>query len=236
MTSKQIFLFLFCLFTITISFGQKTDFRNGTIVQKNFYDTIPFEILKNKIIIKIKVNGSDKRFIFDTGAVLIISEKIQNKMNYTKVGSVQVDDINKKSNDSEIVSVKELQIGKLTFQDIPSLVVDIKKNYPINCLNVDGIAGSNLFRNCIVHINMEKKTIILTDNIQKLALQNAYQTPVIINQIGKPYVKINLNDEINFEGLFDSGADKFISISNKMLDKAIKKGSVSILNEGFGIT
>ncbi|WP_163410240.1 retropepsin-like aspartic protease [Flavobacterium ajazii] len=236
MTGKLLFAFLFFLSITTVSFGQKTDFRNGTILQKNFCDSIPFEIVKNKIIISLQLNGSEKHFLFDTGAVLVISEEIQNVMNYSKTGSVTVDDINGKSNDSKIVTVKELQIGKLTFQDIPSVVVDTKKNHLINCLNVDGILGSNLFRNCIVQIDLQKKIIILTDDIQKLALQNAYKAPITLNQIGKPYLKINLTSEINIEVLFDSGADKLISLSNKTLSKAIKNKSITILNEGFGVT
>lgn len=236
MNCKQIFLLIVSLLMVTVSFGQKSDFKNGTILQKNFCDTIPFEFVKNKIIIAVKVNGVDKRFIFDTGSVLVISEEIQSTMNYIKLGSAAVDDVNGKSSDSKIVSVKELQIGKLTFQDIPSLVINTQKSYPLNCLNIDGIVGSNLFRNCIVNIDLKKKEIVLTDNLQKLALQNPYQTPISINQIGKPYIKINLSNEISFEALFDSGADKFISLSSKILDKVIKKGTAKILNEGFGVT
>ncbi|WP_337966572.1 retropepsin-like aspartic protease [uncultured Flavobacterium sp.] len=236
MTSKQLFSFLLSLFVVTVSFGQKFDFKNGTLLQKNFCDTIPFEIVKNKIIIPIKINGAEKRFLFDTGSVLIISEEIQNAMNYSKIGDAQVDDVNKKSTDSKIVSVKELQIGTVTFQDIPSLVIDVKKNYPMYCLNVDGIIGSNVFNNCIVSIDLKNKRIILTDNLQKIALQNAYQTPISVNQIGKPYIKIDLGNEVTFDGLFDSGADKLISISSKIFDKAIKKGVANVVNEGFGVT
>lgn len=70
MTCKQIFPLIVSLLMVTVSFGQKSDFRSGTILQKNFCDTIPFEFVKNKIIIALKVNGVDKRFIFDTGSVL----------------------------------------------------------------------------------------------------------------------------------------------------------------------
>jgi Aspartyl protease len=229
----QVTLFI-CV--ATNSFSQKADFRNGTIKQQNFCDTIPFDYVRNKIIITVKVNGVNKRFVFDTGAVLAISEELQSVMNYTKLGSVEVGDVNGKSSDAKIVGVKEMQIGNLTFQDIPSVVMDIKNTYPINCLNCDGIVGSNVFKNCIVAIDLSKKIIILTDNVQKLALQNAYQTPISINKIGKPYLQISLDNDISFEGLFDSGSDKLMSISDKIYDKAIKKGSATLLNEGFGIT
>lgn len=236
MVSKQIFSFILSLFITLISLGQKIDFKSGSIVQKNFCDTIPFEYVKNKIIITVKVNGVNKRFIFDTGAILSISEELQRSMNYTKLGSVAVDDVNAKTTDTKIVAVKEFEIGKLTFNDIPSVVMDFKNTYPINCLNCDGIIGSNVFTNCMVTINLNNKILILTDNLQKLALQNAYQTPITLNKIGKPYLQINVGNDISFEGLFDSGSDKFMSIGDKIFDKAIKKGSATLLNQGFGIT
>ena len=236
MTKKQIFAFTLSLFITIISFGQKVDFKNGTIKQQNFCDTIPFEFVRNKIIIVVNINGAKKRFIFDTGAVLTISEELQSTMNYIKLGSVEVGDVNGKSTDAKIVDVKELQIGNLAFQNIPSVVMGIKKTYPINCLNCDGIIGSNVFRNCIVTIDLSNKVIILTDNLQKSALQNAFQTPFSVDKIGKPYLQINLDNDISFEGLFDSGSDKFMSISEKIFSKAIKKGSATLLNEGFGIT
>jgi hypothetical protein len=236
MAFKLLLQALLFLCTATNSFAQKVDFINGTIKQQNFCDTIPFEYVRNKIIITVKVNGVSKRFVFDTGAVLTISEELQNAMKYAKLGSVEVGDVNGKSSDAKIVSVKEMQIGNLTFQDIPSVVMDIKNTYPISCLNCDGIVGSNVFKNCMVAIDLSQKVLILTDNLQKLALQNAYQTTISINKIGKPYLQIYLDNDISFEGLFDSGSDKFMSVSDKIYDKAVKKGSAKLLNEGFGIT
>jgi hypothetical protein len=235
--ASKLFLQTILFLCITInSFAQKVDFIHGTIKQQNFCDTIPFEYVRNKIIISVKVNGVNKRFVFDTGAVLTISEELQNAMKYAKLGSVEVGDVNGKSSDAKIVGVKEMQIGNLTFQDIPSVVMDIKNTYPISCLNCDGIVGSNVFKNCIVAIDINKKVLILSDNLQKIALQNAYQTPISVNKIGKPYIQIYLDNDINFEGLFDSGSDKFMSVSDKIYDKAIKKGAATLLNEGFGIT
>lgn len=219
-----------------ISCAQKLDFRSGTIKQQNYCDTIPFEYVRNKIIILVKVNGLDKRFIFDTGAVLAISEELQASMNYRKMGSVVVDDINKKSTVSKIVNVIELQIGSLTFEDIPSIITDLKNTYPINCLKCEGIIGSNVFGNSVVSIDLGKKILILTDKPANLDLQNAFSTPLTINKIGKPYLKINIGKGLVFDGLFDSGADKFISISNEQYDKSIKTGAALLLNEGFGIT
>jgi hypothetical protein len=236
MLCKQIFTCIISLFITAACLAQKADFRKGNIVQQNFCDTIPFELVRNKIIITVKVNGVNRRFIFDTGAVLTISEEVQAAMKYAGLGSVEVNDVNGKTTDTKIVDVSELQIGRVTFQHFASVVFDLKKNYPINCLNCDGIVGSNVFKNCIVSIIMAKKILVLTDDVQKISLANAYQTPLTLNKIGKPYLKINIDDDISIEGLFDSGSDKLMSITDKVYDKAIKKGTATLLNEGFGVT
>jgi hypothetical protein len=236
MIIKHILPGILLLASTTISFSQRVDFKSGRIRQQDFCDTIPFDFVRNKIIIVVTVNGVNKRFIFDTGAVLTISKELQGLMNYPDIGAVEVDDVNSKSVAAKIVAMRAFQVGKLTFEAIPSVVVDIKGTYPINCLNCDGIVGSNVFRNCIVSINLADKIIILTDNPQKLTLRNAWQTPVSIDKTGKPFLPLNVGNDINFEGLFDSGSDKFISLSARVYEKSIKKGAANLLNEGFGIT
>lgn len=236
MNIKPLLILLLAACITTISFAQKGEFRNGNTVQKDFYDSIPFEFIKNKIIITVKVNGVNKRFIFDTGAVLTLSEEMQEIMQYPKIGSVVVNDVNGKTSDAKIVRVKDLQIGSISFTDFASVVMDLKNNYPINCLACDGIIGSNVFKDCIVSIDLGRKLLVITDNLQKLSLQNAWQSPVSLNAIGKPYVQMNIGNGINFDGLFDSGSDKLMSISDKIFEKAVKKDAAVVLNEGFGVT
>jgi Aspartyl protease len=236
MNLKSLLVLFLSTFITTVSFAQKGEFRNGNTVQKDFYDSIPFEYIKNKIIITVKVSGINKRFIFDTGAVLTLSEEMQEIMQYAKIGSVVVNDVNGKTSDAKIVRVKALQIGSISFLDFASVVMDLKNSYPINCLACDGIIGSNVFKDCIVSIDLGRKLLIVTDNLQKLAVQKAWQSPVSLNAIGKPYIQMNIGNGINFDGLFDSGSDKLMSISDKIFDRAVKKGAASILNEGFGVT
>lgn len=227
--------FLMLLLTLPIpSFGQKK-FLQGELVQKNFCETVHFEYVRNKILIPVQINGKTRKFIFDTGATLLISDEIQAEMQNTILPSGRVSDISGIKSEKSVVLVSEMQIGNLTFQNIPSFVYDVKNTGLVACLEYDGLIGSNVFRNCIVHIDIDKKIIIITDDLEQLELKNPFQTAITFDKQGGPFIKLNLDNNIEFEGLFDSGTDKFMSISQKISDQAIKNKISKVLNQGFGI-
>jgi Aspartyl protease len=229
--------FLLCLliFPFYIYGQNKIDFNQGIIVQKDFCDTLPFEYVRNKIIVDVKINGQKKKFILDTGATLCISDNIQEDMKNPILGYASGVDAYGQKRQVSFVTLRELQLGNLTFQKIPSGVINLKNIEFLSCFNADGFIGSNLLKNCIVHIDTEKKYIVLTDNINKLNLKNVYKTSLILDSQSEPYLQLNLNNKLIFYALFDSGADDFITISNRTLKTAIKKGTIKLLNQGYGI-
>jgi len=158
---KHLYLLLLVIPLLTVA-QDKIDFRQGEILQKQFCDTIPFEYVRNKMIVSVTINKHKKRFIFDTGATLIISEEIQQETQNPVLGNVFQMDANKRQKQVSVVSVKEFELGNLTFQNIPSVVSDIKQTSFLNCFHYDGFIGSNALRNCIVQIDVVNKFIILT--------------------------------------------------------------------------
>lgn len=230
---KHLYLLLLIIPLLTVA-QDKIDFRQGEILQKQFCDTIPFEYVRNKMIVSVTINKHKKRFIFDTGATLIISEEIQQETQNPVLGNVFQMDANKRQKQVSVVSVKEFELGSLTFQNIPSVVSDIKQTSFLNCFHYDGFIGSNALRNCIVQIDVANKFIILTNNILNLQLQGAYQTSLKLDNQSSPFVQLNINNQIKFDALFDSGSDDFITISQKISQKSFKKNLATILNQGSG--
>ena len=43
--------------------------------EQNFADTIPFEFSQNRILISASVNGTERKFLFDTGASSLLLNK-----------------------------------------------------------------------------------------------------------------------------------------------------------------
>jgi predicted aspartyl protease len=205
------------------------------IAIQEFCDTIPFEYVRNKIIVEVKVNQQNKRFIFDTGAPSCISDEMQSKMNNSILDTTFLTDLSRVRKQMLVVNISQMSLGNLTFENVPTLVINKASTGVMNCLNYDGIIGSNLLINCIVHIDTKRKHIILTNNIKKLTLQNAYYTTLTLDSQGSPYIELSLNNRIKFNALFDSGASDFLSMSNEVFEKSTKNNLSKILNSGYGI-
>lgn len=231
----QRYLPIIVFFLSFSTFGyNRVESNQETIFQQQFCDTIPFEYVRNKIIIEVKIGGEKKRFILDTGAISGISDKIQERMNNDVLDTTFFTDQSGIRKQLFVVSVKELTLGSLRFENIPSAVINIESTGFVSCLNYDGIIGSNLLANCIVHIDSDRKHIILTDNINNLRLVNAHKSIVTFDSQSSPYVQLSLNNGVKFDALFDSGADDFISISNNVFKETINNNLSKVLNEGYG--
>ncbi len=223
---------LLLLLTIPL-FGLGQD--NSTFISQHFCDTIPFEYVRNKIIVEVKINEQKKRFIFDTGAPSCISDRMQSQMNNDILDTTFLTDLSGIRKQILVVSVKQLTLGTLFFEYFPSAVINKESTGLANCINYDGIIGSNLLINCIVQIDTKKKQIILTDNINNLNLQNASQSKLTLDNQGSPHIQLNLNNKIKFDALFDSGASDFITISDGVVKKILNSNMGKVLNKGYGI-
>lgn len=219
------------------STAQRSSFKplKTNSLQKNFCDTISFEYIKNKILIPVLINGKIRKFIFDTGASLVISDEIQSEMKNLKLPSKQTCDISGIRNTMSMVRISELQIGSLVLQNIPSYVYNIENTGLIAHLGYDGLIGSNVFKDSIVSIDIDKKIIIITNKMENLSLENFFKTAITLDKQNRPFIKLNLDNNIEFEGLFDTGIARFMNISKNIADKAIKEKISKVLNQGFGM-
>lgn len=88
MAAYSFFLATFCLLLNTsFLYGQNVINANqGYVVQEKYFTTIPYEEVKGKIIVDVVINSKKRKFILDTGAVTVISEKLHNELNSKSLG------------------------------------------------------------------------------------------------------------------------------------------------------
>jgi len=135
----------------------------GEISNVSFSDNLTVDIAHDLVIIPVSLNGHIYSFLFDTGAPLSISEKLQNEMGYNIISKGHIVDSGKNRKKVKWAKVDTLLIGNTQFTNQTAFVVDFDANPILKCLDIDGIVGSNLIRFCNWKINFEKEEITLSD-------------------------------------------------------------------------
>jgi len=74
-------------------------------------------ILAGKIIVTVLINKQPKRFVFDTGAQLLISNDLMASNNNPIVGSATVTDAGGKTIEQNIVKVPDLTLGNVPLKN-----------------------------------------------------------------------------------------------------------------------
>ena len=205
-----------CLLVSFASDGQKVKFNRGRSVEKNFYAVIPYEELKSKLIIPVEIEGKTYRFLFDTGAPNLIGHALNDQIKTNEINSIQVKDANDSKRPLQVVEIPMLAIGGVFFKNSPAIVNDSSSNFLFDCLEIDGIIGSNLVRNSIVQIDTRKREIKITNNEDKLALKGMKSIDMALSKgQSSPYLWISLKGEgkAKEQVLFDTGAQGFYDLS-----------------------
>jgi len=190
---KKILLFWF---TANLLCAQDSPFNQGVIRQVNYFESIPFEFIEQKIIIPVSIAGVTYRFMVDTGAPNFISQKIFNKIKPEVVDEILMSDANNIEIKTPLAEIEELKIGSLIFNNSPVLVNENDADIFFKCWKLDGIIGSNLLRNSIVQINLEEKLLYLTDRIDRLDLNHLRPSKMItdFDRQSTPFAWIDMQE------------------------------------------
>lgn len=150
-------------------------YNKGTIVQNDFFYRIPFKYEHGFIMITVNIENDNYNFVFDTGAPTLISYELFEKLNYRKYnlpGSIR--DSQGNIGHASYTDIPELNIGELTYKNISSLIIDLRKNQVYDCRNIDGLFGANHMSKAIWAIDYEKQEIIVTNDLKNLNLPEPY--------------------------------------------------------------
>lgn len=208
--------FSICLLLVTAIYGQKVKFNRGRSVEKNFYAIVPYEELKSKLIIPVQIEGKTYRFLFDTGAPNLIGHSLNDQIHTNEINSIQVKDANDSKRPLQVIEIPMLEIGGVFFKNSPAIVNDSSSNFLFDCLQIDGIIGSNLVRNAIVQIDSKKRQIKISNREDQLGLSGMKSLDMALSKgQSSPYLWISLKGQgkAKEQVLFDTGAQGFYDLS-----------------------
>ena len=201
--------------------------KQGQITNKNFTDTIPFEFVKNKVIIPIFLHGKTRRFILDTAAPLLISKELQAECQFTLLEKEVISDINSHLDSTNYIQIPLIKIGKIAFENSVGMLADTNAGL-LSCFGVEGIIGSNLLKNSILHIDYQRKELILTNQLAVLGLSaiNAVNMSLDERQ-GSPIIEISPFPKAKEQVFIDIGDDGFYSMSFRSFQFFMEKTKLS---------
>jgi predicted aspartyl protease len=205
----------------------KRSYNKGNIVQKDFTYRIPFRFEHDLIFVIVNIEGEDYNFVFDTGAQTSISYEVFEKLNYKKKGfTASGSDSQRNFGHVFFTSIPMMKLGELTYKDIGSQIIDLRKNQEYRCLNIDGLFGSNHMSKAIWEIDYENQVLHVTNDIKNInLLEPYYPIDFITEQFGKtPKINLSIDGRAVDRITYDTGSNGYISLSEY---------SLNFVNESF---
>ncbi len=205
------------------------------IKEKRYYQEIPFEYVRGKIIIPVTLHGEVYQFILDTGAPNIISDRLIKKMGIIPIDSIKVSDANETEQKMGLVEVPELSLLDLHFFNTTALVHTIEKEDIFDCFQIDGFVGSNILDHSVIQINHKARKLVITDAINKVEVDEKTKTKLkLFGSQNSPYVWISIEGKGKNQVLLDTGMEGSYDISYKAHNTFIKKDFYKPIAQGDG--
>ncbi len=182
----------------------------GSINDKNYVHTIPFDYVKGLIVINGLVNDDDipRQFIFDTGA---FNSKIEKGL----ADSLSLESYATKDNSTaagvsrkiEVTRLDSIRFGDALFKKIGAGKLDYDPLSASPCIADDGIIGANLIKLAHWKIDFQHTELMLSDspltppeNVTQSSIK--FKRPVFS---GVPDIEIQVGERTVSGVLFDVG-------------------------------
>lgn len=234
----KVLLYSFIVFALLSSCAaskiNKT-LKQGSIVEKDFKVTVPFEYRKGIIILKVSIENEEYDFILDTGASNVLSKELADKLNVKPLGSEDITDIHKTSQQLKYTKVDDIQIGGIHFQETVAAIADFN-NGELACLNADGFIGSNLMRFAVWDFDFKNQLITITDDEQKLNVpSDAVESKMYIGKASsEPAIITQINGDRVLNNKIDLGNNGYAHLAYSTFLKQKESGEITNYIKGAG--
>lgn len=205
--------------------------------------TIPFELVRNLMIIKLKINDKGPyNFVLDTGVgfMLITEPSLVDSINVDGLRTIKIHGFGEGS-DFEAYVTKTLKVG------IPGLIshnvsAAIFKKDQLGLtayagVTIHGLLGYEFFNSLAVKINFSDSTINVAKPNDMRYYRRAAKIPITIED-RKPYLTTKVTFATGLEKqsklIIDLGAGHFISMENVQDKNKLQKNAIDA-NLGVGI-
>ena len=190
--------------------------KRGSVQQKEFTTTIPFEMRRGLIVMKVGIAGEVYDFILDTGAPNVVSKELAEKLNLKTKVEQNVGDSQSKKSDLGFAEIENIEIGGINFLNTGAAIADLQMSDAIRCLDIDGLIGSNLMRKAIWKFDYQAQLITITSTMETFDLGNdVLKMPFTTSLQGTPVLNVKLDSTTQQTAIIDLGSNGGFSFNEK---------------------
>ncbi len=208
---------------------------DGEVAQANYKVVVPFEMRLGLIILKVKIQGEEYDFLFDTGAPNVVTKELARILELKSVGRNTTKGSQGHREKVDYACIDTLSIGGIEYLQTGAGIMDFNKSTEISCMDLDGILGANSMRHSIWQIDYQKQVIILTSHIDSLTFIDKLDTiPFTTKATGTPVIDITIGNIVQHNVTLDLGSGGHIDLSHKMYTEVLKQKPEMPHNYAFG--
>ncbi len=193
---------------------------------------IPIRVERNVIFLDVEIQGKQYNFLFDSGAPMVISEELAEKLEcpVLMVGSVR--DSQEKIRKQSYVRMPDFKVGNRVFKGLTALASDLKASAILNCLNLDGIIGANAMMLQYWDFSVADSLMRVSNSNRHWPEGKKYVIPFKLKSTRSPLIQLKVNN-VDVPGItFDTGSGGILSF-NKSMTSSFKPENAHFTSYGY---
>lgn len=227
---RRLFLLVICALWANTLFAQSFVklLEKRVCVSKGFQETVPIEYIGKFIYLDARL-GTDPvpvKFIFDTGAPMVITPALAQRMGYKLLGSVTNTDANATQQQQQYVLIDTLRLGGVVLANVVALVADFNSSAELGCVfgRTEGIFGISALKGLAFQLDYAGQKLTVADRPEGLQPGPGAQSfKYKALPQGSPLVPVLVGGKKAAVVTFDTGSRGGLNLNEDVLEKVITK-------------
>lgn len=193
------------------------------VVIHSSIETIPFDYTTGLPIIDIMLGGKKRRFLFDTGAITVITPSLAKELNVQSYSKIPLHDANGSRANASMAIIPKLSLGNTHFHNALAVITPLASPHSLMaCTDIDGIFGYNLMPLIRAWtLDYKDRTLTFGEHIHSLSA-NAFTARLTIKLGSGPTIPIEFGDNKILDAQIDTGKNQGFSHNTDILKLLIE--------------
>lgn len=198
-------------------------FRKGTAPTENYTEQVPFTRALTLIIVEVNIEGKPYRFLYDTGAPMVVSPELASANNMKVITSRYITDSNNNRRKQDYVKMPEFKLGNQPFAGFTAVVIDLNYSPVLACLKIDGIIGANMMSRAFWKIDYNNQQLHFSNkNNFTPNTDSTIILPFRVKATHTPVVDLTIDSVVIKNITFDTGSASALTLPKRRVPKTAK--------------